>query len=392
MSSLKPDPSRPPRVVIVGGSLGGLFAGTLLLKAGLDVHVYERSAADLDSRGGGIVLQPEVLEVFRRADIDLGTRDLGVRSLNRTVFAPDGAVLRRDRALQSQTSWSMIYSTIRAAFPDERYHQGRRLISIEQPHASEVIAVFDDGERIAADLLIGADGNESKVRSLIWPDEHPTYAGYAAWRGLLSENEMPVSAREALHGDFGFANGPGSHALGYLVPGEGNDTRPGHRLYNWVWYRAVPKTDLTAITTDRFGRSRGFSVPEGALADHWRDHVHDEAVRLLPPPFRDVVRATDAPFIQGIRDFGVGTMVDGRVALMGDAAFIVRPHTAAGTSKAAGDAIALADAFIANGLQPDRALAAFEPARRAVGEAILAQGIRIGDSLLFRKPPLARVG
>ena len=45
---------------------------------------------------------------------------------------------------------------------------------------------------------------------------------------------MPPAAREMLHGDFGFANNKGSHILGYLVPGEDNDVRPRHRLYNWV--------------------------------------------------------------------------------------------------------------------------------------------------------------
>ena len=55
------------RALIVGGSLGGLFAGNLLRRTGWDVDIFERSPHDLDSRGGGIVLQPEVVEVLRRA-------------------------------------------------------------------------------------------------------------------------------------------------------------------------------------------------------------------------------------------------------------------------------------------------------------------------------------
>ena len=54
---------------MIGGSLGGLFAGLLLRSIGWDVDIYERSPHDLDSRGGGIVLQPEVLEAFRRAGV-----------------------------------------------------------------------------------------------------------------------------------------------------------------------------------------------------------------------------------------------------------------------------------------------------------------------------------
>ena len=60
--------SKKRRALIVGGSLGGLFAGSLLSRVGWDVDIFERSPHDLDSRGGGIVLQPEVVEVFRRAN------------------------------------------------------------------------------------------------------------------------------------------------------------------------------------------------------------------------------------------------------------------------------------------------------------------------------------
>jgi 2-polyprenyl-6-methoxyphenol hydroxylase-like FAD-dependent oxidoreductase len=61
------------RALIIGGSLGGLFAGNLLRQIGWDVDIFERSAHDLDSRGGGIVLQPEVIEVFRRVGVDIRT-------------------------------------------------------------------------------------------------------------------------------------------------------------------------------------------------------------------------------------------------------------------------------------------------------------------------------
>ncbi len=49
-----------PRALVIGGSLGGLFAGNLLRRLGWDVDIFERSTQDLDSRGGGIVLQPDV--------------------------------------------------------------------------------------------------------------------------------------------------------------------------------------------------------------------------------------------------------------------------------------------------------------------------------------------
>ncbi len=381
------------RAIVIGGSLGGLFAGNMLKAIGWDVDIYERSPHDLDSRGGGIVLQPDVVEVFRRAGIDATQMDLGVRSRHRTVFRPDGAIESKQRAPQTQTSWSLIYTTMKRAFGDVHYHQGRTLVDVHQDDAAgTVTALFDDGSEATGDLLIGADGNNSTVRRLLWSEATPSYAGYLAWRGLVPESAMPDTARDGLHGDFGFANNTGSHILGYLVPGDGNDTRAGKRYYNWVWYRTAGEDRLRDIMIDMDGRDRGFAMPEGMLAPRWRQNVYEEADDLLPPPFRDIVQATPEPFAQAIRDLTVDSMVKGRVILLGDAAFIPRPHTAASTSKAAANALALADALAASPDDVDTALRQWEPGQLALGRALYRQGTGIGDYLLFKKPPVVRVG
>jgi 2-polyprenyl-6-methoxyphenol hydroxylase-like FAD-dependent oxidoreductase len=381
------------RALIVGGSLGGLFAGNLLRRSGWDVDIFERSSRDLDSRGGGIVLQPEVVEVFRRAGVDLRAIELGVRSAYRTVFRPDGSIESKHFAPQTQTSWSLIYTTLKAAFGDQNYRQAKTLLKIDQDVcAGTVTAQFEDGTRESGDLLIGADGGNSIVRQQFWPTMRPTYAGYLAWRGLLPEDAMPLAARETLHGDFGFANNQGSHILGYLVPGEHNDVRPGHRLYNWVWYRLVDERLLAEIMTDRNGHARGYAIPEGLLDDKWIAHLHRDAETLLPLPFRQVVEATAQPFAQAIRDLASNHMAEGRVAIIGDAAAIPRPHTAASTSKAAANALALAAELRAFPDDVPAALARWEPDQVALGKYLRQQGSQTGDYLLFNRPPIARVG
>jgi 2-polyprenyl-6-methoxyphenol hydroxylase-like FAD-dependent oxidoreductase len=380
------------RAIVIGGSLGGLFAGNMLRLAGWDVDISERSPHDLDSRGGGIVLQPEVVRLFERTGVDTGAMDLGVASRDRIVYRPDGSIQSRQLAPQTQTSWSLIYSTMKRAFGEEHYHQGKRLTGVRQDAATRrVTAKFDDGSSVTGDLLIGADGGSSMVRALLWPGIQPTYAGYVAWRGLVPEDEMPPVARAGLHGHFGFSNNHHSHILGYLVPGDDNDTRKGRRLYNWVWYRTVERADLDRVMTDAEGRARGSSVPEGLLAPEWRERIRRDADTLLPPVFRAVVQATRAPFAQAIRDSRVETMVRGRVVLLGDAAFIPRPHTAASTSKAAANALALGDALLADD-DIDRALARWQPAQLQLGNALYARGRDIGNYLLFHRPPVARIG
>jgi 2-polyprenyl-6-methoxyphenol hydroxylase-like FAD-dependent oxidoreductase len=381
------------RALIIGGSLGGLFTGNLLRQIGWNVDIFERSTHDLDSRGGGIVLQPEVVEVFHRAGVDIQTIDLGVRSQYRTVFRPDGSIQSKYLAPQTQTSWSLIYTTLKAAFGEGNYHRAKTLVSIDQgPEAQTVSARFEDGTRETGELLIGADGGNSVVRQQFWPTIRPSYAGYLAWRGLLPEDAMPPVAREMLHGDFGFANNKGSHILGYLVPGEHNDVRPGYRLYNWVWYRVADERLLEEIMTDRNGHPRGYAIPEGLLADRWVKHLHRDAENLIPLPFREVVEATTHPFAQAIRDLASDHMVAGRVVIIGDAAAIPRPHTAASTSKAATNALRLVDELKASPNDVAAALARWEPPQVALGKYLCEQGSSTGDYLLFRRPPVTKIG
>ncbi|MGZ0714780.1 FAD binding domain-containing protein [Pseudomonas palleroniana] len=375
------------RAIVVGGSLGGLFAGNLLRTAGWDVEVYERSAHDLDSRGGGIVLQPEVVEALRQSGCELPLSELGVRSEYRSVFRPDGSIRSHSHMPQVQTSWSLIYTTLRDAFGPEHYHRGQVLTNVDQHVPGLVSATFESGREAQAQLLIGADGGSSTVRRLLWPDSQPTYSGYVAWRGLLPEHAVPAGVREEMSGRFSFANHQGSHILGYLVPGADNDLRPGHRLYNWVWYRVAPLDILARIMTDADGHEREYSVPEGRLAAAWRDDLYEQADSLLPPQFRAIVQATPQPFVQAIRDLAVDHMVDRRVLLLGDAAAIPRPHTAASTSKAATHALALCAALRAFPNDLDQALRSWEPAQLALGRRLRVQGMEIGNHLLFNQAP-----
>ena len=149
---------------------------------------------------------------------------------------------------------------------------------------------------------------------------------------------------------------------------------------------------LGEIMTDRNGYPRDYAIPEGLLADRWVEHLHRDAENLLPLPFREVVETTRQPFAQAIRDLASDHMVAGRVVIIGDAAAIPRPHTAASTSKAAANALALADGLQASPNDVSAALARWEPPQVALGKHLCKQGSQIGDYLLFHRPPIAQVG
>ena len=176
------------RAIVIGGSLAGLFAGTLLRSIGWQVDIYERSAHDLDSRGGGIVLQDEVVIALKKAGI--ATDELGVDAIERYYLSAEGDIDKMAMR-QTLTSWNILYTLMRRHFPDEHYHQGRVLKAVQSEtnnsdnikNSPKVTAIFVDGSHDTADLLIGADGPNSTVRKQLLPDYTPKYAGYIAYRG-----------------------------------------------------------------------------------------------------------------------------------------------------------------------------------------------------------------
>lgn len=370
----------PRKVLIAGGSLGGLFMATALRAVGWKVEVFERSPSDLISRGGGIVLQPEVLRAFSFAGI-VPDGALGVRSHDRLYLDESGDVIQRQHSPQTQTSWNTLYSTLLKSFPREHYHRGAQLTGVEQDEHG-VYATFSDGRRETGDLLIGADGANSIVRKLMLPDVSPTYAGYVVWRGLIEENRLPEAAKPLLYENFVFQHDPGSMMLQYMVPGVDGSTAPGHRRYNWLWYlKAEPGAELNGVLTDREGNRRSHSVPPGSLAADQEQWIRQMGARHANPAFQALIESTQEIFVQEIQDLQVPRMRFGRVLLTGDAAFIPRPHTAGSTAKAAADAVSLAKAL--NGVTNlGRALRTWEQDRLEQGMQMTEWGIGMGNRIM----------
>lgn len=159
---------------------------------------------------------------------------------------------------------------------------------------------------------------------------------------------------------------------------------PGERRFNWVWYVNYDEAkELPHILTDKEGKRRDYSVPPGMLARQIEQQMRGYADTVLAPPFQKLVAATTEPFVQAILDLGVPQMGFERVALVGDAAFISRPHTAASTSKATANAIALADALLERDRNVPQALHAWELPQLADGVRLMQYGQTLGDRSQF---------
>src|SRR5260370_1336136 len=251
-----------PRVVVVGGSVGGLTAALVLRDAGCDVTVFERSSAALQARGAGI------------AALEATLRYLTERGGRRRA---DGC---------SSPSW------IRLLRPD-------------------------------AGL----------------PDP------------VLRDRPVLVAP----------------------IPGPGGAPTAGQRLVNFVWYVNVAGGEaLDELMTGRDGIRRPVSLPPGAATDEVVTAMRRSAQAAFAPPVAEVVTGVDEPFVQVIYDIAVPRMAFGRVCLLGDAAFAVRPHAAAGTAQAAAGGWALAGQLEAAGGGVPAAPAGCERRRLALRRALPA--------------------
>jgi len=366
------------RVIVAGGSIAGLLAGALLRRQGFAVDVFERSGEALASRGAGIVPHPELFEALERAGAELdGT--IGVPVVGRITLNRDGTVLGEHALPQVMMSWDRLYRLLRETVPDERHHAGSAIESFEQD-ADGVTVRLADGRRERADWLIGADGIRSTVRRQLLPDLEPAYAGYVAWRALIEESAMSAAARAVLGDRLAFCLPAGEQMLGYPVSGVDESTLPGRRRYNVVWYRPADEaTGLPRLLTGQDGRRHDLSIPPGQVAPEAVAELRADAQALLAPCCAEVVLLTEQPFIQAIYDLASPRLVFGRVILIGDAAFVARPHAGMGVTKAGRDALTLARALAA----PDPALAliAWERRRLRYGRALVERARWLGAYL-----------
>ena len=363
------------RILVVGGSLGGLTAALLLNDLGHDVHVFERSPSALDSRGAGIVLHP-ITERYLVAERKVPVDSFATRASVLRYVDSQGDVVDESPVGYRFTAWNTLYRTLLAYFPADRYHLGETMTEFDGTRAH-----FAGGRVEAGDLLVCADGLRSLARERLLPGVSRRYTGYVGWRGVLLESQLGAATQAGLGDAIVYHLMPGSHVLTYPIPGPDGAGEPGHRLINFVWYRNVDGARLPALLTDASGEPRELSVPPGLVQPSFTDELRS-AAEALPPAIRELVQGVREPFIQEIVDIEVPRMAFGRVCLIGDAAFVARPHAAAGTAKAAADAWALRDSLAAHE-DVDVALAAWESGQVEVGRNLVARVREMGDRSQF---------
>lgn len=414
----------PKNIIIVGGSLGGLFMGVALkrLCQNLNIRILERNPTPLlQDQGAGVVAGPEVQQFFKK--FDLTNTPLTVTSHQRLYLDKKGDIINHEEKEQQMTSWDLLYHLLRTNYdgveseyakvpPGDSqahvsYEYGCTITGVEAPDQTssttldmskpvKVHVKHHSGETTTADadLVIAADGPSSKIRESYLPEIKRTYAGYVAWRGTIAEDQASQAARDVFVEKFPFYHTEHNQILAYTIPGKHGTTEPGKRLLNWVWYVNYPEDspEHVDIMTDNDGKRHHITLPAGGVRDDVWASLKVYARSTLAPQFAELVEKTEVPFIQAITDvISPSAILDsGRVLLIGDALAGLRPHTAMSTSQAAMDAMSLAEAIrnVIDG-QGIEALQEWEKHVTRYASELQSHGVRIGNRSQFGEHPMS---
>jgi 2-polyprenyl-6-methoxyphenol hydroxylase-like FAD-dependent oxidoreductase len=248
-----------------------------------------------------------------------------------------------------------------------------------------VRAFFADGSCADADILIAADGIYSTVRKQLMPEAEPRYAGYVGWRGAVAVSDIPSAWRELTLHHMNFCFPEGELALSVPMPAlatAGNASR-----VQVTWFRpAESETALRELCTDDSGRYHGTSIPPTAIRGRLIEELKERA-EIIAPQMSALIRALRQPLLQPIFDLETPRLVFGRVLLLGEAAFVARPHVGTGVTKAALDAATLANVLHASGADIGAALDRYERDRLDYGRRLVARGRSLGAYLEAQLKP-----
>lgn len=329
------------KVAIIGAGPGGLAAAIALQKQGFDVQVYEK-AQEFRPAGTGLGLLPNGLNCLEAIEPGL------VETLKHSGCPVRQAILKNTNGETIRTNptsrylekygqplvtvwWWRLQQTLASRLPSDIIHLNHQCIGFEQ-NDSGVEIYFDNGKKVHADLLIGADGLKSAIRKNLIGDGEPRYLGSMCWRSVIKYNHELLNPDE-------MAFIKGNQQIMYLL-----NVGDGHIC--WITRKLSPDSSLSHSAAEV--KSRVLNELAG-----WGE------------PLRAIVQATEAEkILEGptCDRLPLTSWSQGRVTLLGDAAHPMAPALAQGANTSFEDAYELAHS-LSHSSSIEEALCRYEKSR-----------------------------
>ncbi|MEA2876852.1 MAG: hypothetical protein QOF14_2048 [Hyphomicrobiales bacterium] len=331
-----------PRVAIVGGGIGGLFAANALVAHGLGVSVYEQAPA-LGEIGAGVFLTPNSVRHLQRVGLEPAVEKFGARvGAQSRYFRHDGAPIAPVQVTDS-SGWNATFGMHRAdlvtlladALPKGVVKCGHHCIGVTQTGGTARVS-FADGATADADVVIAADGIHSELRPFVFPPSRPVFSGGIAYRGLVPHERVPHWPTDRWQ----MWLGTGRHFLAFPV-------RAG-TIINYV----------------------GFVPADEEMKESWSAPGDPDVLRRefagWDPRIGSLLGEVRTTFRWALYDREpLPTWTNGRLTLLGDAAHPMLPHLGQGANQSIEDGIALATILArADRTTAPTALLAYEGLRR----------------------------
>jgi len=334
------------RVAIVGGGIGGLATAASLHRHGIRSTVYEQASRFMEV-GAGIVLAPNAARLIRRLGAGSFLDRLAVRLEAAWEFRrwEDGRVLSsenltdRCRQLYGEETYTAhradLLDALRRSVPAECLRLGKKCVRV-QLDGDRVTLTFADEEVVVADIVIGADGVHSVLRSALTSLGQPTFSGLSAFRALVPAEAAPDFARRNVQTIW---LGPDRHFVHYPIS-------------------AGRYVNLVAI-----GPADGYTVESWSAAATVEELLAEfEGWDARVP---DLILAANTPGRWALLDRApLHKWTTGRATLLGDAAHPMFPFFAQGAAQAIEDAAVLARCLAEASDDPAGALLRYERLRR----------------------------
>jgi len=331
-----------PRVAIVGGGIGGLFAANALIAQGITVSVYEQAPA-IGEIGAGVFLTPNSVRHLHRLGLQAAVEKWGARvGRDSHYFRHDGAPIAPVQVTDA-SGWNATFGMHRAdivdllgaALPSGTLRAGHRCSGFAQDGDMARVK-FANGAYAEADIVIAADGIHSELRPHVFPPSQPVFHGSVAYRGLVPHERLPDWPTDRWQ----MWLGPGRHFLTFPL-------RAG-KLINYV----------------------GFVPTDEQMKESWSAPGDPDTLRRefagWDPRIQQVLGEVRQTFRWALYDREpLPGWTKGRLSLLGDAAHPMLPHLGQGANQSIEDGMALAIILgSADRATAPQALLAYERLRR----------------------------